>query len=84
MLIMLKILEDFDIKSLINAAGRVKIYRAFAENLEAPEVDINDMYDKMIEYYPMLRMATKHIQEEAEIKIVADYIDSINNSQGVI
>lgn len=75
---------DFDIKSLINAAGRVKIYRAFAENLEAPEVDINDMYDKMIEYYPMLRMATKHIQEEAEIKIVADYIDSINNSQGVI
>jgi hypothetical protein len=38
----------------------------------------------MIEYYPMLRMANKHIQEEAEIKIVADYIDSINNSQGVI
>ena len=67
---------------LIDASSKVKIYGAFKETIESPEIDIDSMYDTMIESYPMLRVAGRWIQEEEDIKMVADYIDSIKRSRG--
>ena len=50
------------------------------EKLETSVIDIDDIYDTIIENYPMLKIAGRWIDEE-DIKMVAEYVDSINTSK---
>lgn len=68
------------IKALISSAKKIGIYSTFFEKLETKVVDIDDMYDILIEYYPMLKIAGRWIEDD-DIKMVAEYIDSINTSK---
>ena len=65
------------LKELISSAKKMGIYATFLEKLERVVVDIDDMYDRMIEYYPMLKIAGRWIDDE-DIEMVANYVDSIN------
>ncbi len=38
------------------------------------------MYDTIIEYYPMLKIAGRWIEDD-DIEMVAEYVDSINTSK---
>ena len=69
-----------EIKSLIFSAKKIGIYSAFFEKLETVVLDIDDMYDTIIEYYPMLKIAGRWIDDN-DIKMVAEYIDSINRGE---
>ena len=69
-----------EIKSLIFSAKKIGIYSAFFEKLETVVLDIDDMYDTIIEYYPMLKIAGRWIEDD-DIKMVAEYIDSINRGE---
>ena len=68
------------LKGLISSAKKIGIYATFLEKLETVVLDIDDMYDRIIEYYPMLKIAGRWIDDE-DIKMVADYIDSINRGE---
>jgi hypothetical protein len=68
------------LKGLISSAKKIGVYATFFEKLEREVVDIDDMYDRMIEYYPMLKIAGRWIDDE-DIKMVAEYIDSINRGE---
>ena len=68
------------IKNLIFAAKKIGIYSTFFEKLETVVLDIDDMYDTIIEYYPMLKIAGRWIDDN-DIKMVAEYIDSINRGE---
>jgi len=68
------------IKALISSAKKIGIYSTFFEKLETKVVDIDDMYDTLIEYYPMLKIAGRWIEDD-DIEMVAEYIDSINTSK---
>ena len=54
--------------------------QTFFEKLETVVLDIDDMYDTIIEYYPMLKIAARWIDEE-DVEMVAEYVDSINTSK---
>tara|TARA_R100000406_G_scaffold2214_3_gene1968 strand:+ start:4694 stop:6814 length:2121 start_codon:yes stop_codon:yes gene_type:complete len=69
-----------EIKDLISSAKKIGIYSTFFEKLEPVVLDIDDMYDTIIEYYPMLKIAGRWIEED-DIKMVAEYIDSINRGE---
>ena len=69
-----------EIKDLISSAKKIGIYSAFFEKLETVVLDIDDMYDTIIEYYPMLKIAGRWIDDN-DIKMVAEYIDSINRGE---
>jgi len=69
-----------EIKSLIFSAKKIGIYSTFFEKLETVVLDIDDMYDTIIEYYPMLKIAGRWIDDN-DIKMVAEYIDSINRGE---
>lgn len=69
-----------EIKNLIFSAKKIGIYSAFFEKLETVVLDIDDMYDTIIEYYPMLKIAGRWIDDN-DIKMVAEYIDSINRGE---
>ena len=69
-----------EIKSLIFSAKKIGIYSTFFEKLEPVVLDIDDMYDTIIEYYPMLKIAGRWIDDN-DIKMVAEYIDSINRGE---
>lgn len=69
-----------EIKNLISSAKKIGIYSAFFEKLETAVLDIDDMYDTIIEYYPMLKIAGRWIDDN-DIKMVAEYIDSINRGE---
>ena len=69
-----------EIKDLISSAKKIGIYSNFFEKLEPVVLDIDDMYDTIIEYYPMLKIAGRWIEED-DIKMVAEYIDSINRGE---
>ena len=43
-------------------------------------IDIDDIYDTIIEYYPMLKIAGRWIEDD-DIEMVAEYIDSINRGE---
>ena len=68
------------LKELISSAKKMGIYATFLEKLERVVVDIDDMYDRMIEYYPMLKIAGRWIDDE-DIEMVANYVDSINRGE---
>mgnify|MGYP001437770668 FL=1 len=68
------------LKELIASAKKIGIYAIFLEKLETVVLDIDDMYDTIIEYYPMLKIAGRWIEDE-DIKMVAEYIDSINRGE---
>ena len=68
------------LKELIASAKKIGIYATFLEKLETVVLDIDDMYDTIIEYYPMLKIAGRWIEDE-DIKMVAEYIDSINRGE---
>ena len=68
------------LKELISSAKKIGIYATFLEKLETVVLDIDDMYDTIIEYYPMLKIAGRWIEDE-DIKMVAEYIDSINRGE---
>ena len=68
------------LKGLISSAKKIGIYATFLEKLETVVLDIDEMYDRIIEYYPMLKIAGRWIDDE-DIKMVADYIDSINRGE---
>ena len=69
-----------EIKALISSAKKIGIYSTFFEKLETVVLDIDDMYDTIIEYYPMLKIAGRWIDDN-DIKMVAEYIDSINRGE---
>ena len=69
-----------EIKALIHSARKIGIYGTFFEKLETVVLDIDDMYDTLIEYYPMLKIAGRWI-EDNDIEMVAEYVDSINTSK---
>ena len=69
-----------EIKALIFSAKKIGIYSTFFEKLETVVLDIDDMYDTLIEYYPMLKIAGRWIEDD-DIKMVAEYIDSINRGE---
>ena len=69
-----------EIKDLISSAKNIGIYSTFFEKLETVVLDIDDMYDTIIEYYPMLKIAGRWIGDN-DIKMVAEYIDSINRGE---
>ena len=69
-----------EIKNLIFSAKKIGIYSAFFEKLETVVLDIDDMYDTIIEYYPMLKIAGRWIDDE-DIEMVANYVDSINRGE---
>jgi hypothetical protein len=68
------------IKGLVSSAKRIGIYSDFFEKLETSVIDIDDIYDTIIEYYPMLKIAGRWIDEE-DVEMVAEYVDSINTSK---
>jgi len=68
------------LKGLVSSAKKIGIYATFLEKLETVVLDIDDMYDTIIEYYPMLKIAGRWIDDE-DIKMVAEYIDSINRGE---
>ena len=68
------------LKELISSAKKIGIYDTFFEKLETVVLDIDDMYDTIIEYYPMLKIAGRWIDDN-DIKMVAEYIDSINRGE---
>jgi len=68
------------LKELIASAKKIGIYAIFLEKLETVVLDIDDMYDTIIEYYPMLKIAGRWIDDN-DIKMVAEYIDSINRGE---
>ena len=65
---------------MIFSAKKIGIYSTFFEKLETVVLDIDDMYDTIIEYYPMLKIAGRWIDDN-DIKMVAEYIDSINRGE---
>ena len=69
-----------EIKDLISSAKKIGIYSTFFEKLEPVVLDIDDMYDTLIEYYPMLKIAGRWIEDD-DVKMVAEYIDSINRGE---
>ena len=69
-----------EIKDLISSAKKIGIYSTFFEKLETVVLDIDDMYDTLIEYYPMLKIAGRWIEDD-DVKMVAEYIDSINRGE---
>ena len=69
-----------EIKDLISSAKKIGIYSTFFEKLETVVLDIDDMYDTLIEYYPMLKIAGRWIEDD-DVKMVAEYIDSINRGK---
>ena len=68
------------IKGLISSAKNIGIYSTFFEKLETSVIDIDDIYDTIIEYYPMLKIAGRWIEDD-DIEMVAEYIDSINRGE---
>ena len=68
------------LKDLISSAKKIGIYSTFFEKLETVVLDIDDMYDTLIEYYPMLKIAGRWIEDD-DVKMVAEYIDSINRGE---
>ena len=52
----------------------------FFEKLETSVIDIDDIYDTIIEYYPILKIAGRWIEDD-DIEMVAEYIDSINRGE---
>lgn len=60
-------------------AQRLKLWRDFADNLEensSEVLDTDELYDSMVEKYPMLRFCTGFMSDE-ELQVLANYIDSM-------
>ena len=63
--------------SLVSSAKKVNIYENFCENLGLQVVDFDDKYDTIVEYYPMLKVVKRWLEED-EVTMVAEYVDNIN------
>ncbi len=60
-------------------AQRLKLWRDFADNLEensSEVLDTDELYDSMVEKYPMLQFATSWMSDE-QLQVIANYIDSM-------
>ena len=60
-------------------AQRLKLWRDFADNLEensSEVLDTDELYDSIVEKYPMLQFATSWMSDE-QLQVIANYIDSM-------
>ena len=64
---------------LKETAQRLKVWRDFADNLEensSESLDTDELYDSIVEKYPMLQFATGWMSDE-QLQVIASYIDSM-------
>ena len=66
--------------SLVSSAKQLNVYENFYENLEVQTVDFDDTYDTIVEYYPMLKVVKRWLEED-EVTMVAEYVDNINRGE---
>jgi len=67
------------LSDLKEVAQRLKVWTDFADNLEensSESLDTDELYDSMVEKYPMLRFCTGFMSDE-ELQVLANYIDSM-------
>tara|TARA_B100000686_G_scaffold211783_1_gene218677 strand:- start:1113 stop:2537 length:1425 start_codon:yes stop_codon:yes gene_type:complete len=64
---------------LKETAQRLKVWQDFADNLEensSESLDTDELYDSIVEKYPMLQFATGWMSDE-QLQVIASYIDSM-------
>ena len=64
---------------LKETAQRLKVWTDFADNLEensSESLDTDELYDSIVEKYPMLQFATGWMSDE-QLQVIASYIDSM-------
>jgi hypothetical protein len=67
------------LSDLKEVAQRLKVWKDFADNLEensSESLDTDELYDSIVEKYPMLEFATGWMSDE-QLQVIANYIDSM-------
>ena len=67
------------LSDLKEVAQRLKVWKDFADNLEensSESLDTDELYDSIVEKYPMLQFATSWMSDE-QLQVIANYIDSM-------
>ena len=67
------------LSDLKEVAQRLRVWKDFADNLEensSESLDTDELYDSIVEKYPMLQFATGWMSDE-QLQVIASYIDSM-------
>ena len=67
------------LSDLKEVAQRLKVWKDFADNLEensSESLDTDELYDSIVEKYPMLEFTTGWMSDE-QLQVIANYIDSM-------
>ena len=71
--------EKVVLTDLKEIAQRMKLWKDFANNLQensSEVLDTDELYDSMVEKYPMLQFCHKFMSDD-ELQVIANYIDSM-------